>query len=94
MVKSVTPTVRRKLAVAFLMLLAVMIVGTMSVHKAEAVFFAGPGYCTYYSDASHTTVVGHSSNGCCGEHSQSGTITPYAVCERVYCPAVICPDAT
>lgn len=92
MIHSVTPIVRRKLAVVFLMLLAAMVVGTMSVGKAEAVFFFGPGFCTYYSDASHTTVVGHSSNGCCGEHSQSGTITQFAVCERVFCPAVVCPQ--
>src|SRR5262245_49752861 len=94
MSKHLTSTVRRKLALAALMLFVLMVVGTMSGRKAEAVFFAGPGFCTYYSDASHTTVVGYSSVGCCGETSQSGTITPYAVCQRVYCPAVVCPDAS
>jgi hypothetical protein len=52
----------------------------------------GPSICIYYKDATYKKVVGSCSNGCCGEHSCSGTVTPYARCERVYCTDVLCPN--
>jgi hypothetical protein len=36
--------------------------------------------CTYYSDASHTTVVGQYGKDCCNNTVAWGTKTQYSVC--------------
>ena len=45
-----------------------------------------PQTCTYYSDASFSTVVGWAVLNCSGSFVQkSGTITAYRICEYDYC---------
>jgi hypothetical protein len=45
-----------------------------------------PQTCTYYSDASYSTVVGWAVLNCNGSVAQkSGTITAYRICEYDYC---------
>ena len=36
--------------------------------------------CTYYSDASHTTVVGQFGKDCCNNTVARGVKSPYSVC--------------
>lgn len=46
--------------------------------------------CTYFSDASHTKVVGQRGLDCCGNSIDSGVTSPYFTCEPVpvciWCP--------
>lgn len=45
-----------------------------------------PQTCTYYSDASYSTVVGWAVLNCNGSFAQQyGTITAYRICEYDYC---------
>lgn len=45
-----------------------------------------PQHCTYYSDASHSTVTGWATFNCSGRMtSSSGTITAYRDCLYDYC---------
>lgn len=42
---------------------------------------AGPtGSCTYYSDASKTTVVGKRGYDCCNNYISTGVTSPYSTC--------------
>lgn len=50
-----------------------------------------PGVCVYYSDATYTEVVGTRGTGCCGQVFNSGIVTQFRRCERIYCPDVPCP---
>ena len=59
---------------------------------AEAVIIAGPSVCTYYSDATYTTVVGARGTGCCGTVINWGITTLYVKCQKLYCPDVQCPQ--
>lgn len=83
---------RRRLLFACLLLVAVAATGLIAEGSASAIVIGGPSYCRYYSDGTYTTQVGTRAVGCCGEVSTTGTQTPYARCERLYCPAVICPQ--
>ncbi len=85
----VTPATRRRIVLALLLLAAVAAVGLTAPRSVSAIGL--PGYCQYYSDATYTTVVGSRSIGCCGQVTTTGTVTPYVRCQRVYCPAVVCP---
>jgi hypothetical protein len=38
------------------------------------------GNCTFYSDASHTTVVGQRGKDCCNNPVSTGTTSPYYTC--------------
>jgi hypothetical protein len=78
----------RLLGLAFAFVLSVL-----AVQPGQAVVFCNPNLSvTYYSNASHTTVVGHCGAPCCGTCQCTGTITAYSTSERVYCPDVICPN--
>ncbi len=45
-----------------------------------------PQTCTYYSDATYSTVVGWASFNCNGTYAQKyGTVTAYRICESDYC---------
>jgi len=48
--------------------------------------------CTYFSDASHSKVVGQRGVDCCGNSIDSGVTSPYFTCEPVpvcvWCPPV------
>jgi hypothetical protein len=83
---------RRRLFLACLLLVAVAAVGLIAEPNASAIGIAGPSFCRFYSDATYTTVVGTRSVGCCGGVTTTGTQTQFARCERLYCPAVVCPD--
>jgi hypothetical protein len=51
------------------------------------------GICTYYSNASRTTVVGQRGSDCCGVPVNWGVVTRFRTCEGpVYC--VWCPPPT
>lgn len=88
------PLAHRRLLVATLLLVAVAATGLLTTGSASALVIAGPGVCRYYSDATYTNVVGTRSVGCCGEITNSGTVTPYVRCQRVFCPDVVCPNAS
>jgi hypothetical protein len=38
------------------------------------------GNCTFYSNASHTTVVGQRGKDCCNNPVSTGTTSPYYTC--------------
>jgi hypothetical protein len=61
-----------------------------SMPKADAI--AGPGVCTYYSDAKYKTAVGARGTGCCGEVISWGVTSKYMKCQRLYCLDVLCPN--
>lgn len=46
--------------------------------------------CTFFSDTSHTQVVGQRGKDCCGNSIDSGVTSPYFTCEPVpvciWCP--------
>jgi hypothetical protein len=45
-----------------------------------------PQTCTYYSDASYSTIVGYRGYNCNNSIAyQSGTITAYRICDYDYC---------
>ncbi|HEX4962978.1 MAG TPA: hypothetical protein VF173_19250 [Thermoanaerobaculia bacterium] len=44
-------------------------------------YASGVGHiCFYYSDASHTTLVGEMGFDCCGRRVNQGVTSPYSVC--------------
>jgi hypothetical protein len=78
----------RLLGLAFVLMLSIL-----AVRPGQAFVVCNPNLAvTYYSDASHTTVVGHCGAPCCGTCQCTGTITAYSTSERVYCPDQICPS--
>jgi hypothetical protein len=69
-------TLRRILALAFLVaVLTFALTVTAPVSSA-----ASGSNCTYYSDASHTTVVGEFGKDCCNNIVARGHKSPYSVC--------------
>lgn len=85
-----TLSIPRKLIVALGLtcVLALTVLAT-TPRPAEA---ASNKNCTYFSDASHSTVVGQRGVDCCGNSIDSGVTSPYVVCEPVpvcvWCPPV------
>jgi hypothetical protein len=79
------------LAVTALLTAAAVAIGT-TYDRAEAVVIGGPHVCSYYSDATFSTVVGARGEGCCGTPISWGITTPFKTCERLLCPAVVCPN--
>ncbi|HEX9940483.1 MAG TPA: DUF6289 family protein [Thermoanaerobaculia bacterium] len=51
--------------------------------------YAFQGLCTYYSDASHSQVVGQRGTDCCGNPVNWGSTSNYAYCAQEYC--IWCP---
>lgn len=69
-------TRRRIVVLAFLLaVLAFALTVTTPVTSA-----ASSSNCTYYSDASHTTVVGQFGKDCCNNTVAWGVKTAYSVC--------------
>jgi hypothetical protein len=62
--------------------LAALLVGAATVAATTApVSEASPaGNCTFYSDASHTTVVGRRGKDCCNNTVNTGTTSSYYSC--------------
>ncbi len=81
-------TLSRKLAVALGLTFALALtVLAVAPRTAEAVSNQD---CTYFSDATHSHVVGTRGVDCCGASIDSGVTSPYFVCEPVpvciWCP--------
>lgn len=85
-----TPLYRLLVALA-LLTATVGVAVTFLVPAPQAEAIAGPGVCTYYSNASFTTVVGARGTGCCGAVIHWGVVSAYKRCEILYCPDVVCP---
>ena len=67
----------------------------VAVQPGEAIVFCSPNaVTTYYSDASHTTVVGRCAASCCDGCHCTGTTSAYRTIERFYCPDVVCPQTS
>jgi hypothetical protein len=74
MIQRISPaTVRRALFAAFLLAIATF----TAVPPSEA---APPGNCTFYSDASKTTVVGQNGYDCCNNRISWGRTSSYYTC--------------
>jgi len=73
-------------------LVAVIAVGIYVAAMPKADAIAGPGVCTYYSDAKYKTAVGARGTGCCGEVISWGVTSKYMKCQRLYCLDVLCPN--
>jgi hypothetical protein len=59
--------------------LAALLIGVAAT--APPVTEAAPaGNCTFYSDASHTTVVGRRGKDCCNNPVSQGTTSAFYVC--------------
>jgi len=70
-----TKTLRKTVLAALVIGVATIASITAPVTKAEAA-----SNCTYYSDASHTTVVGQFGKDCCNNTVAWGVKTQYSVC--------------
>lgn len=60
-------------------LLGVIVLGLVTL-LAPASMAAPSGNCTYYSNASHTTVVGRFGKDCCNNPVAWGVKTSFSVC--------------
>ena len=80
----------RKLVLVVVLLAGLAFVLTANVERAEAI--ASPHVCSYYSDATFTTVVGARGTGCCNQPISWGITTSFKKCQTLLCPHVICPD--
>lgn len=80
-----------RLLVAALLTASAVLTVTVLVPAPTALAIAGPGVCSYYSDATFTTVVGARGTACCGEVVNWGVTTAYRRCHVVYCTDVLCP---
>jgi hypothetical protein len=70
-----------------------LMLSSFAVQPSQAFGFCNPNsVTTYYSDASHSTVVGHCGGGCCTPCHCTGTTSPYSTTQRFECPDVICPN--
>jgi hypothetical protein len=86
--KSAFPLARK----IVLMLLVLAITAFALIANVQRVEAVGDLYtCTYYSDASHTTVVGTRGGACCGRNGNTGVTSPYSSCHMLACTDVICP---
>jgi hypothetical protein len=84
-----TLSVPRKLILAGGLMTALTLAVTASApRQAEAA--VGNQDCTYFSDSSHSTVVGVRGKDCCGASIDWGVTSAYVTCEPVpvciWCP--------
>lgn len=70
-------SLRRTILAATLLLVMGLAIGAFLVTSAQA---APAGNCTYYSNASYTTVVGQYGYDCCNNKVAWGITTRYAKC--------------
>ena len=66
----------RKIALVVCMLVVLAFALSVDVPRAEAIL----GVCTYYSDASHTMVVGRFGKDCCNNTVAWGRKTKFSSC--------------
>lgn len=69
----------KKTAFALALLCALALGGMLATPAADA---APAGNCTYYSDATYTTVVGQFGYDCCNNRVAWGTKTSYVKCSQ------------
>jgi hypothetical protein len=62
--------------------------GSALTASVEPIQTAAGSNCTYYSDASHTTVVGEFGKDCCNNQVARGRKTQYSVCSSACLPCV------
>ena len=72
--------------------LAISILAVQPGHADLIVTCDSSSNTIYYSDASHSTVVGSCTGSCCDGCHCTGTTSPYATTQRFDCPDVICPE--
>jgi hypothetical protein len=92
-----TSRISSSLSLRLLGLALAFVISTLAVQPGQAIGFcraAGASVTTYYSDASHSTVVGRCSAGCCTPCECTGTVSSYWTTQRFYCTDVICPTAS
>lgn len=77
-------TLKRAFLAALLIAAAFVLTSTPGTEAA-----IGNTYCIYYSDASHSQVVGECGPDCCGRRTCWGTTSQFAVCGAFNC--VWCP---
>lgn len=87
------------LGLRLLGLAAALAVCWIAIHPGPAAAFPssgceGPGVTTYYSDASHSTVVGSCGGGCCTACSCTGSTSAFYTHQMVFCLDVICPSSS
>ena len=84
-----------RLSFRLLGLAAVLVLAILAVQPSQAIVFcSNNSITTYYSDASHSTVVGRCGGNCCGPCQCTGTTSAYHTTERVYCLDVVCPQTS
>lgn len=82
----------RLLGLAAVLVLSILAV---AVQPSQAIVFcSNNAVTTYYSDASHTTVVGRCAGSCCDGCHCTGTTSAYWTTQRFYCPDVVCPQTS
>jgi hypothetical protein len=88
-----TSRISSPLGLRLLGLAVAFVISLLAVRPSQAFGFCSPNSATtYYSDASHSTVVGHCSAGCCTACQCTGTVSAYSTSQRFECPAQICPS--
>ena len=73
-----------------------LVLSILAVRPSQAleVICDSRGVITYYSDASHSTVVGQCAGSCCDGCHCTGTTSPYATFYTFECPDVVCPETS
>jgi hypothetical protein len=77
MVNRINPSTLRRLLVLTFLVAVLTFALTVTAPVSNA---AAGSNCTYYSDASHTTVVGQFGKDCCNNTVAWGVKTAYSVC--------------
>ena len=77
MIRKNLPTLRRAVLAAFLLSVMAFAVLVLAIPSSQA---APGGNCTYYNNASHTTVVGQFGYDCCNNRVAWGKKTSFYTC--------------
>jgi hypothetical protein len=76
-------------------LAAALVTSVLAVQPSQALVFCNNNaVTTYYSDASHATVVGQCAGSCCDGCHCTGTTSAYSTTQHFYCTDVICPQTS
>jgi hypothetical protein len=77
MIRSNLPTLRRAILATVLLSVMAFAIVVLAIPSSQA---APSGNCTYYSNASHTTVVGQYGYDCCNNRVAWGQKTAFSTC--------------
>jgi hypothetical protein len=77
-------------------LVVALVVSFFAVQPSQAsfAFCANNRVTTYYSDASHSTVVGRCAGSCCDGCTCTGTTSAYSTSYTFECLDVVCPQTS